>query len=116
MVRPHLTGVPVHRVLPLIAILVIAACSRNNAQANSTNAAAAPGQAPAGQTAAGQPPAAQTENVKPVPAQLPEVVARVNGEAITKGEFERAVQNLEGRAGGPVPADQRDRIYRGVLD
>ena len=26
------------------------------------------------------------------------------------------MQGLEGRAGGPVPADQRDRVYRGVLD
>jgi peptidyl-prolyl cis-trans isomerase C len=54
--------------------------------------------------------------VKPVPPQLPEIVARVNGEAINKTDLESAVKGLEGRAGGPVPADQRDRIYRGVLD
>jgi peptidyl-prolyl cis-trans isomerase C len=53
---------------------------------------------------------------KPVPAQLPEIVARVNGEAINKTDLENAVKGLEGRAGGPVPADQRDRVYRGVLD
>jgi peptidyl-prolyl cis-trans isomerase C len=40
----------------------------------------------------------------------------VNGEAIQKADFERAIRDLEGRAGGPVPPDQRDRIYRGVLD
>lgn len=53
---------------------------------------------------------------KPVPEQLPNIVAKVNGEAITKGDFERAVESLEGRAGGPVPAEQRDEIYRRVLD
>jgi peptidyl-prolyl cis-trans isomerase C len=53
---------------------------------------------------------------KPVPAQLPEVVARVNGEAINRSDFENAVKGLEGRAGGPVPGDQRDQVYRGVLD
>ncbi|MFO1534023.1 MAG: alpha-L-fucosidase, partial [Thermoplasmatota archaeon] len=41
---------------------------------------------------------------------------RVNGEAINATELETAVKGLEGRAGGPVPADQRDRVYRGVLD
>jgi len=51
-----------------------------------------------------------------VPAQLPDVVARVNGEAISKGDLERAVGELEARAGQPMPADQRDRIVRGVLD
>ena len=54
--------------------------------------------------------------VKPVPAQLPDVLARVNNEAVSRGEFERAVSVLERRAGRPVPADQRDRVFRGVLD
>ena len=31
-------------------------------------------------------------------------------------DLETAVKGLEGRAGGAVPADQRDRVYRGVLD
>jgi peptidyl-prolyl cis-trans isomerase C len=43
-------------------------------------------------------------------------MARVNGETITKGDFEKAVHSIEQRAGGPVPTDQRDRIYRGILD
>jgi peptidyl-prolyl cis-trans isomerase C len=51
-----------------------------------------------------------------VPAQLPDVVARVNGEDISKGDLETAVGELEARAGQPMPADQRDRIVRGVLD
>ena len=91
------------RVLLLIAVLVVAACSKTPAQA--TTEAAAPGAAPAAQ-----------EPAKPVPAQLPAVLARVNGEDVTRTEFEEFVQNLEGRAGGPVPAEQRDQVYRGVLD
>src|SRR5207244_10057885 len=35
---------------------------------------------------------------------------------INRTDLENAVKGLEGRAGGPVPADQRDRVYRGVLD
>jgi peptidyl-prolyl cis-trans isomerase C len=44
------------------------------------------------------------------------VLARVNGEAINKSEFDRAVAALEARNGGQVPAQQRDRILREVLD
>ena len=77
------------------------------AGAAQTPPAPAPGQAPGADPASA---------VKPVPAQLPDVVARVNGEAINKSELERAVKSVEARAGGAVPADQRDRLYRGVLD
>ncbi len=70
------------------------------------------GQAPAGaRTAPGEQPAA-----KPVPAQLPAVVARVNGEAIGRVDFEQAIKSVEARAGGQVPAEQRNQIYRQVLD
>jgi peptidyl-prolyl cis-trans isomerase C len=89
----------------LIALLVGAACSKTPAEA--TTAAGAQGGAAA---------PVQPEPPKPVPAQLPEVLARVNGETVTKAEFEEFVQNLEGRAGGPVPAEQRDQVYRGVLE
>jgi peptidyl-prolyl cis-trans isomerase C len=44
------------------------------------------------------------------------VLARVNGETVTKSDFDRAVQAVEARAGGPIPPDQRDRVLRGVLD
>src|SRR5204863_1997140 len=53
---------------------------------------------------------------KPVPAQLPEVVARVNGDAITKAEFELALKNVEARAGQPIPAERRAEVVRGLLD
>ena len=101
------------RVISIIVVTTLAACSRSTAadakpQATAAPAAAASQASPAAAPAA--PPA------KPVPAQLPDVVARVNGEAINKADLETAVKGLEGRAGGPVPADQRDRVYRGVLD
>jgi peptidyl-prolyl cis-trans isomerase C len=102
------------KVLPLLALLAVSACSKNDssAAAQTGQAAAAAQPATAGQPAT---PAAEAP-AKPVPAQLPDVVARVNGEAIAKTEFESAIKNVEGRAGGPVPAEQRDRVYRGVLD
>ncbi len=59
---------------------------------------------------------ASTSAVKPVPASLPETVARVNGVAVKREELEVAIRNLEGRAGAPVPLDQRDAVYRDVLD
>jgi peptidyl-prolyl cis-trans isomerase C len=76
-----------------------------------------PGEAMAAQDA-GQTPAAPAPpaEVKPVAAELPAVVARVNGEAIDRGEFERAIRSIEARAGGPVPAEQRDAILRDVLE
>ncbi len=97
---------------------MLAACSRSTAANAKPQATTAPAPAPA--PAQGTPPPAaalqQPPAVKAVPAQLPEVVARVNGEAINAAELENAIKGLEGRAGGPVPADQRDRVYRGVLD
>jgi peptidyl-prolyl cis-trans isomerase C len=96
------------KVLPLLALLAVSACSKNDTAASAQAGQSAPAAKPA-EPAAEAPP-------KPVPAQLPEVIARVNGEAINKSEFEKAIQNVEGRAGGPVPADQRDRVSRGVLD
>ena len=80
--------------------------------AASTMIATAPRTASAQAAQAAPPPAA----AKPVPADLPEVMARVNGETISKADFEKALKSVEQRAGGPVPAEQRDRVYRGVLD
>ena len=66
---------------------------------------------------AGQaPPASTPPPQSPVPVELPGVVARVNGQDISKGDLESAVAELESRAGRSVPADQRDRVLRGVLD
>ena len=51
-----------------------------------------------------------------MPAQIPAVLARVNGETIERWEFDNAVKRMEARAGGPVPPDKRDEVLRGVLD
>jgi peptidyl-prolyl cis-trans isomerase C len=98
--------------LPLVVALALTACSKGTPASAATETSATPvAQAAAGQ---GQPAAAPAE--KPVPAELPDPVARVNGEAISKADFQRAVQTVEANAGGAVPPDQRDRVYRGVLD
>jgi peptidyl-prolyl cis-trans isomerase C len=88
------------RIVPLLVALALAACSKSTPAAANTESPT-PGTSQQGQ---------------PVPAVLPDVLARVNGETITKVEFERALKELEGRAGEPVPSEERDRIYRGVLD
>src|SRR4051812_22382036 len=54
--------------------------------------------------------------LKPMPAQIPAVVARVNGETIQKWEFDDAVHRMEARAGAPIPSEKRDELLRGVLD
>ena len=72
-------------------------------------AAAVPANAPPG--VPGAPPA-----LKPMPPQIPDVLARVNGEQVERWEFDNAVKRMEARAGGPVPPDKRDEVLRGVLD
>ena len=74
---------------------------------------------PAEQSAAAQTPAAPQAQTpappKPMPAQLPEVLARVNGQAVTKVDFDRLLKNMEaGR--GAIPAERRDEVLRGALD
>src|SRR6185436_677689 len=101
------------RTLTLLALVVLCACSKTPAAATEASAAA-----PSPQSSTTPPAAALLgqEPAKPVPAQLPDVLARVNGEAVNKTEFDRAVSALEARNGGPVPAQQRDRVLRQVLD
>jgi len=101
------------RTLTLLAVVALCACSKTPAAATEASAAA-----PSPQSSAAPPAAALLgqEPAKPVPAQLPDVLARVNGEAVNKTEFDRAVSALEARNGGPVPAPQRDRVLRQVLD
>jgi peptidyl-prolyl cis-trans isomerase C len=53
---------------------------------------------------------------KPLPAQLPDVLARVNGEAVMKADFDRLIKNMELRANQPIPAERRDDLYRKALD
>jgi peptidyl-prolyl cis-trans isomerase C len=101
----------VTRIIPIVVLLAFAACSRSApAAASSAPQTAAPAQAAQPANPATPPPA------KPVAAQLPDVIARVNGEAISRGDLETAVGEVEARAGKPLPADQRDRVLRAVLD
>ena len=96
-------------VLVILFAVSVGACRKPPADAQKTVATS-------GQT--GTQPVAQTqpEPPKPVPAQLPDVLARVNGEAITKVEFDRLIKNMEMQAGRTVPAERRDEILRGALD
>jgi peptidyl-prolyl cis-trans isomerase C len=103
----------VTRIIPIIVVLAFAACSKSAPAAASSQTQETP--AP-GQAAPANPAPAAAAAVKPVPAQLPEVVARVNGEAINRAALEEAISEVEARAGQPMPADQRDRVLRTVLD
>jgi peptidyl-prolyl cis-trans isomerase C len=113
----------------LFALLSIAACLTGAAAcrkppSGSTKADATPSpQTPAGTAgqpsqaaAAGQPGAAQAPAAKPMPAQLPAVLARVNGEAVTKVDFDRLVKNMEVGAHQSIPAERRDEVFRKALD
>jgi peptidyl-prolyl cis-trans isomerase C len=108
----------VRRAISIFVIAALAACSRTapaNATPQAATAPAASAQStPAAQAATPQLPA-PTPAAKPVPPQLPEIVARVNGEAITGKDLDDAVRAIAGRA-GPIPPDERDRVFRGVLD
>jgi peptidyl-prolyl cis-trans isomerase C len=103
-----------------VALVAVMAASCKGPAANA-NKSATPGKTSAatpagsGQAAAPGQPAAPTPP-KPIPAQLPDVIARVNGEDVKKADLERMIKTMEGRAGQPVPPDRRDEIYRGALD
>lgn len=60
-------------------------------------------------------PAEAAEPAKPVPADLPDVLARVNGEDVTRADFDMLLKNME-LSQGPIPAERRDEVLRGALD
>jgi len=101
----------------LTAAISFGGCKKAPAQAAGAGTPAAGTQAAAtpGPAGSGTPPA-QAAPPKPVPAQLPDVLAKVNGEAVKKEDFDRMVHTIEQRAGGPIPPDRRDEILRGALD
>jgi peptidyl-prolyl cis-trans isomerase C len=91
----------------LAAAVVPAACRKTPAPAaTSTASPATPGTPAAAATPA--PP-------KPMPAQLPDVLAKVNGEDVKKSDFDMLVKDME-LGQGPIPAERRDEILRGTLD
>lgn len=109
------------KVLLCVLLLTAAIGACRKAPAGQVGATAstpgATGQAGSGTPAAavpGQPPAA--EPVKPVPATLPAVIARVNGQEVKKEDFDRIIRTMEQRAGQPIPPDRRDEIMRGAVD
>jgi peptidyl-prolyl cis-trans isomerase C len=112
----------VNRNAPAIAAMALlvtagAACRKPPADDKSSaqpaqQAAPAPGAAtpPAGT------PAPAAEPAKPMPAELPAVLARVNGENVTKADFDRLIKNMEIGAGQRIPEERRNEILRRSLD
>jgi peptidyl-prolyl cis-trans isomerase C len=101
-----------------LLVAAAAACSKPPATAEGQASAPPPTSAGATPPAASpsHPPAtAPTAAAKPFPAQVPEVVARVNGEDVKKTDFDLLVRNAE-LSSGPIPAERRDEILRRVLD
>lgn len=99
----------------ILSVAVSLACKKAPTGAPTGGSPAAT--APAAQSPTGTPPTAGAPAaVKPMPAQIPAVLARVNGEAIEKWEFDNAIKRVEARAGSPVPPDKRDEVLRNVLD
>ena len=99
----------------LAALVPVAACKKSNATpAAGTTPTATTGQAAPGTP--GQPGAPATPPPpKPVPAQLPTVLAKVNGQDVSKTDFDMLVKDME-LGQGPIPPDKRDEVLRGTLD
>jgi peptidyl-prolyl cis-trans isomerase C len=103
----------------LVTLLAAAGCQKKDSPTTPPEPAAPPAAtSTTPQLASPAPgsPAPSIPALQPVPAQLPEIVARVNGEDVKKAELDMAVKTLEDRAGSPVPPEQRDAVYRQVLD
>lgn len=107
-------NVPKGAALTLLALIVVApACSKDKAPGDKPAAEAA---APATASPPPGPEAPPPPPPKPVPEVIPEVIARVNGEDVNRTDFDRLVKQMEAQAGRPVPAEQRDQVYRGIID
>jgi peptidyl-prolyl cis-trans isomerase C len=110
----------IQKLLAFVLLAAVAAAGCRKAPAADKQPAPATAGGAGGSAASPQPgaPPAQpkAEPIKPVPQQLPEVVARVNGEDVKKADFERMMQRIEARAGKPIPVERRDEIMRGALD
>ena len=93
----------------VLVVVVGVACRRSPSAAPAAAGGAAPGRSVASPSGPAQP-------AKPMPAQLPAVLAKVNGENVERWELENAAHGIESRAGGPMPADRRNEIMRGLLN
>jgi peptidyl-prolyl cis-trans isomerase C len=101
----------------ICSVLLAAAavgCQKPSPAASSSAAKPSSAAAPAvGVTPAPAAPA----KAKPVPAVLPDTIAKVGGESISKSDLEAAIRSVEQQNGGrSVPPERRDEIYRGLLD
>ena len=83
-----------------MVLLAGAGCNKTKNADSVTGSAATP--------ASSQPP-------KPFPAQLPDVLARVNGEDIKKADLEMLVRNVE-LSDGQIAPERRDEVMRDLLD
>jgi peptidyl-prolyl cis-trans isomerase C len=94
-----------------LASCAAAACRKGPAQETKpADAAAASDTKPAEPAKPAEPPP------KPVPPTLPPVIARVNGEEVSKDDLDRLVTQMEVDAGMKIPPDRRDEIYRKAID
>jgi hypothetical protein len=114
----------------ILALVLVGACNRQPAAASQTTAATAtpaaqpapaaaqPAAQPAGAAQTPAAPGAQPgpETPKPVPAVLPQVLAKIGDQPVGREELEKAVKEAEARAGKTVPPTERDVVYRGLLD
>jgi len=92
------------KIAAIVAFAVLAAACQKKSAAE-----------PASQSAA-TPPATEVQPVKPVPAELPDVLATVDTDKVERWELDAALKGIEARAGGPVPPDKRDEVIRGLID
>ena len=105
-------------ILLLIALLACAgslSCRKPSSAESTTKSSAPPAASATPPQTAQIPPVAEPSPPKPLPAQLPDVLARVNGEPVTKSDFDRLILNIEAN-NGPIPPARRDEILRGMLD
>lgn len=98
------------------ALVPAAACRKSPAPASAATASTpAPGAATTPAPGGAATPAAAPPAAKPVPAQLPDVLAKVNGQPVRKTDFDMMIRDME-LGQGPIPADRRDEVIRGTLD
>ena len=102
----------------LAALLCVSAagCRGCREQPADPAATAAPAATTATGDAAPSSASAAAAAPKPVPVVLPAVVARVNGEDITRADLERSIRGVELQLNQKVPGDKRDGVVRGVLE
>jgi peptidyl-prolyl cis-trans isomerase C len=50
-----------------------------------------------------------------MPAELPAIIAKIDGEPVERWELESAVHGFEGRTGA-IPSEKRDEVLRGLLN